>query len=115
MIDRLKVWLLSLLSACNGIILRISHPATTAVEVIGVIKWATKIVLFDAVTIENAFDSHSIRFTEAGLKPYNFDQYRFLILQKDRGRGNKVDLAAIQRNLIYEIDTIRLLEVKGII
>ena len=116
-IRKLKFLILGLISNCDSFIVQpiLSTPQVTQV-IVRQAKRGIKIAMFDAQLLKTAYLSHEKRFREAKLDPYTEDQYRQMVEEKDLERTyEEVDLEAIPGNKLVEIDTIRLLQVKGLI
>jgi hypothetical protein len=116
-LNEIKLWFVTFLASCSGFTIKITGPILSCPEtVIMRAQRSAKVLLMDSLTFSDAYLSHQSRFRDAKLEPYTEIQFKQILLQKDLERSKKpVDLNAIDKNALNEIDTIRLMELKGLI
>ena len=116
-LNGIKLWFVAFLTSCSGFTMKITRPILAYPEaVVMKSQRSAKILLMDALPFSDAYLSHKSRFRDAKLKPYTEIQFKQILLQKDFERSKKpVDLKAIGKNTLSELDTTRLLELKGLI
>ena len=116
-LNGIKLWFLTFLASCSGFAMKVTGPIIGCPEAIVLkVQRSAKILLMDALPFPDAYLSHESRFREAKLEPYTKTQFRQMLVQKDLERNKKgVDLKAIDKNALNELDTIRLLQLKGLI
>ena len=100
-----------ILISLNGI--KLAYPEAVVMKAQ---RSAKKIFLMDALPFSDAYLSHQSMFHDAKLKPYTEIQFKQMLFQRDLERSiEPVDFKAIDKNALNELDTIRLLELKGLI
>ena len=119
-LNEIKLWFVAFLTSCSGFNMKITGPIRPILSypetVLMKMQRSAKIRLMDALPFYDAYLSHQSRFHDAKLKPYTEIQFKQMLLQRDLERSLKpLDLKAIDKNALNELDTIRLLEVKGLI
>ena len=116
-LNGIKLWFLTFLASCSGFAMKITGPILAYPEMIVVkAQRSAKILLMDALPFPDAYLSHWNRFRDDKLDPYSENQFKEMLLQKDLARSKKsVDFKAIEKNALNEIDTIRLLKLRGLI
>jgi hypothetical protein len=116
-LNDIKLWFVVFLTGCSGFTVKLTRPIVSFPEtVVMKAQRSAKILLMDAVPFYEACSSHQGRFRDVKLNPYTEKQFLQMLLQKDLTRSKKpVDLKAIEKNRLNEIDTIRLLELEGLI
>jgi len=113
-LNEIKLWFIAFVASCNAFTMKITRPILACRPEAIVRK--SKIFLMDALSFSDAYSSHQSRFRDAKLEPYTKIQFKQVLLQKDFKRSKKTfDFQAIDKNALNELDTIRLLEVKGLI
>jgi len=116
-LNEIKLWFVAFIASCSGFTTKITGPILACPEAIVMkAQRSAKVLLMDALPFSESYLSHQSRFRDAKLKPYTEIQFREMLLQKDLERSKTtVDFKAIEKNALNELDTIRLLELKGLI